>query len=538
MRQHGHKTRGRPTRPLLCLLSVAVLLGACRVRRERPEPQPVPPQPSGSRHAGTAGASSADSVSFAGQHPTHATKVLVPNSPVQAPEGVLVLAVTSADVSAVSIESALHSVRLVTQQLLDHRSTVAASASGLVPFERASEVPIANGSPSRHGGRAQCDAILVDAAGRASGVGAVTDLDSPANLALEVYRRGWGLVVGDGARSLAAQIGIASQHWSPDTRQHQSTDAKVERDAELLVPSDATTSGAAATKEPSKADGGTAGHRGADEVPEPAAAVGSNNSPTVDSKRNAANAAVTSTYTEEQPSMAALLVRDGAGRFAIAAESCGSAGDPSGQLTALANAGTAWFVGEEGAVFVMGGRRLLLQSLHAERIYRRLVMLQSHKVAAHWGLRTSVGATTVIVVSRLGSALATMRPVVWARNHRDGESSSKLGESLDEVIMSSASESARSTNEESPVDAKTAQSSALNPPPTAAETSPPLQELPVDKADAGATIHRGSVVETRSPSAGHGTSLQASPSSSTTTEPSSNGGGRERRFPENRAGEP
>lgn len=448
------------------------------------------------------------------------------------------LAVTSADVSAASIESALHSVRLVTQKLLDHCSTVAASASGLVPFEQASEVPIANGAPSRDGERAQCDAILADATGRTFGVGAVTDLDSPANVALEVYRRGWGLVVGDGARSLAAEMGIAKQLWSPESRQQQSADAKGEFDATLPVPSDATTSGVPGARESSKGDDGTAGYRGADEVPEAAVAADSNPSATADSKRNSAIVAVTSTYTEAQPSMAALLLRDGAGRFAVAAESCGSAGDPAGQLTVLANAGTAWFVGEEGAVFVMGGHRILPQSLHAERIYRRLAMLQSPKVAAHWGLRTSEGATTIIVVSRLGSAIATVRPVVWARNHRDGESSSKLGESMDEVNLSSASAGERSIHEESPVDTTTAQSSPLNPPPNAVQISPPPQALPFEKADAGATIHGGNVVETRSPSAGHGTSQQTSPNSSTTTEPSANGGSGERRFPEKRTGEP
>lgn len=488
MSQQGNRLRGTTLRLLMVLLPLIMLFGGCRIRRERPKSEPAPP----SSAAPLSSAAASGAMASAATPPPPAAP---PSVPVPAPQGVLVMAVTSATLGTGSIESALASVRAATRRLLDGDSGIAVTASGLIPFERALDVPVASGAPLRRNGeRPQCDVVLIDSLGRSFGVGAVADLESPARLALEVYERGWGFVVGEGARKLAKEVGIASLRWSPEIEQQQSAGSDAGADVGTIEPRTGADDIVAVVHDHERGD---AGVKGSD------------------------TAAGTADVTAARASMAVLILRDRDGRFFVAAEECGNQGAPVGQLTALVRADATAFVGEEGAVFVAGDRDLAVDARHAERIYRRLAVLQVPKAAADWGLKTSEGATVVIIVSRLGSGIASSSPIVWARNHSDGESSAQLPTNRDEQPETALSATEHSSAEERP-DAEPEPLSQAGAPPTLETnpTTPPAQAShPIDSATVKAASQSGGAPGSDGSAGGRSPSLHNAPEAAVTPKP-------------------
>lgn len=419
MRRFGISLPSATRRLKWALLSSLLLpLGACRIRRELPKRQPVP---QASASAVSASSAQVGTIEPASAPPAQANPGPDPEDPsesVPAPKGVLVVALSSAAFGPASTQAALASVRIATQQIVAGGSTDRAVALGLTAFERAEVVPVSQGAPLRRGGaRPQCDAVVVAADARLSGVGAVSDLTSPARLALETHQRGWGLLVGTGVTNLAAEIGVTEVRWNSGVTESVQVKAPLEGVAgatsipKTVVPSDSG-HGGVQTEELNHDAGVVEPASNVDldaPTPEPSA-LEIENHPTADSAE------------VSLPSLAMVAIRDANGRYAIAAEGCGSEGDPSGQLTTLFAHGATAYVAADAAIFVAGGREALLHARHAERIYRRLQILQVPEAAANWGLRTSAGASVVVVISRLGSAIASIQPVVWARNHADGES--------------------------------------------------------------------------------------------------------------------
>ncbi len=446
----------------IALILLALLCAAgCRIRRE--------PDTRG-RGLGDGGAprakqspvaSAAPPASAAAKRKPPATPPTLEAEPVSAAPGVLVLAVAGPTPGrSEGVEATVSAVRGVTRHLLGGATPAVALARGMEFLERSSDVPVAVGAPQRGGSAPpECDVVLLDDAGNWGGVGAVSNLESPARLAAEVLQRGWGFVVDAGTGALAKELAMSEVDWSsPPFRKTASATpmgdsgekpaAEPLEDALDAGPDASDTVNPTETPDSGVATGEIALARPFPRREGPGLDAGVPQAPDAGSgvmeppPAHATHGDIADSDVVAAPALAAILLRDAGGRFFVVAEACGAEGAPPGQLTRLIEPGASLFVDDYGVVMVAADEPGPRTARLAERVYRRLGIVQLPQVAANWGLQQTASNAVVAIVSRHGSAVAARPGSTWARNDGAGESNSMEASTKTAQTLSASAASA------------------------------------------------------------------------------------------------
>ena len=467
MRADGRRTRGaRAEQRLLGVLALVTALGSCRVRREEPP---------------TVGSVSAGPVASAATRPPpparpSATARVVPRE-VEVPPGAEVVAIGGVESSPDDWEPLVAAVRVATAQLVNDGPPLEAAVAGVAVLEDAPTLNAGVGSHLRFDGETiECDAAVMTGGGRFAAVGALRQTRYPVRVAQALLDTPHRILVGEGAERFAREVGLAPfPLLRPSAMEHHRelmaslAKPSIAEELEPAGPESAVTGASS----PSGAESSywrsrvTRSGSGA-----PAASV-----PTAAASASVSVLPVATSPPSPGSDTVAVLVRGERGVFAGAVSSGGTVPALPGRLGDVIVPGAALWAGAEGAVAVSGHGEEVMERRLAERVFERLRIVASPRLAAEWGLAQLKQPGAVVVLGRTSSHLAATSSIAWARNGRRGEASSRPAEqeSVDAGPNASAAVAADSSPPDVVLGSQTPPSSSTaagQPPPAPVSSAP------------------------------------------------------------------
>lgn len=376
------------------------------------------------------------------------------------PKGAAAAALAGPGVDPTMTDSLLASVRRALYALSQKDTALAATVAGTSLLENDPRLNAGTGAALRLDGNVELEALLMDSEGHLGGVAALRNVQHPVQVAHAAVHSPHHLLVGSGAQRFAAWLGMAE--YDPRTpatvKQHQAlltdfpalaegppgtttwppTDPeagfqawkayvqlpdaseKTQRatapvpsaDAaappatsiENVAPTGSAEAQAAASPATTGAQGSTA------EAPPASAEAGASQSAKETDESQIATRVDSSTPT------VAMLVREGPGRFAGVVDTGGRWLALPGSVGAVVMVGAALYVGNRGAVAVVGPDAKLIEGLLARRTYDKLIAFQSARAAAQWALGQLSGhACGVMVMDARNIVAMSSAPMAWAK---------------------------------------------------------------------------------------------------------------------------
>jgi len=396
----------------------AVVLGllvgplvACRIRRDVSEGRPAPSASAVSSVRTVISASAVPAAS--GPTPTLPDEIDVPL-------GAAVVAFGGADSTPDQSEALVTAARLATARLVEGGSSLEAVVAGVVVLEDEPSLDAGTGASLRFDGTTiECDAAVMDDQGRFAAVGALQQTRNPVRVALALLDGPHRILVGQGAAAFARSRGFDSVELSTPAAvaRYAARIAALRADGATPAPSASASGAAVASPPPVDPMLEFWRRRLADAT---SAAMPSASSPP-------SAAPPPSTRPPSLPpgtDTVAVLVRSADGRFAGGVSSGGSELSLPGRVGDVVVPGAALWVAEDAAIAVSGRGEDVIDHRLAARVYERLRVIRSARLAAQWGLDELGGEGAVVVLNRQGAHVAAGRPIAWAENGASGERSS------------------------------------------------------------------------------------------------------------------
>ncbi|MBN2194966.1 MAG: isoaspartyl peptidase/L-asparaginase [Polyangiaceae bacterium] len=367
---------------------------------------------------------------------------------VDVPHGAAVVAVGGIESTPAESEPLVAAARAASAQLVQGAAAVDAAVAGVVVLEDDPRLNAGTGAHVRFDGATiECDAAVMDEASGFAAVGALQHTRNPVRVARALLDTPHRLLMGEGARLFARSLALEDWNLSvPEAKEHHerllsalgedpavapqtspqslwagpSGSAGEPRDAAPRPPDAATSSG-----NPLAAEGAA---RNAAELAfwrsrARLARAGATAAP-AGSAGHAPPKAVGSASVDGGADTVAVLVRTAKGHFAGATSSGGPELALAGRVGDVVVPGAALWVAEDAAVVVSARGERVLETRLALRVYERLRVVRSARLAAQWGLAELGEAGAVVVVNQAGSFIAASTPVAWAENQSGGETSS------------------------------------------------------------------------------------------------------------------
>ncbi len=421
---------GRITLGRWCVVSALLLFCVgCRIRDD------VPPAPSASASVAPSSAPAASAVAVVDAATEAAAEIPDAEPP---PEGSEALAFAGLGTGAEADDSLHDAIRAALAALSSEEQAGSAAVAGVVVLEDDPTLNAGTGTNLRIDGRtAESDAAVMvldeDGTSHFAAVAAVEGVKNPVLVAEKLLGSPTPVLAGFWARDFAARVGITTEPAAQDAQRASYRAALLEALTDAGAPwhklpwatyvdptvhdggvvqgdaggSDAGSgdAGADATSldagDAAPAPSGSAGPPGSSApsagAPLPSAAPPASARPTPKPpapKPPAPKPPAPKPSAAPSPSAApapsdtvALLIRDANNRFAVAASSGGPPLALPGRIGDVPVYGAGIFVGPHGAVAITGRGELIVELALARRVYDRLALTRSARIAATWGVK-------------------------------------------------------------------------------------------------------------------------------------------------------